>query len=498
MPRFLRSLWCLPSFGADVTAIEGLPVPHSRVDVEVAIDDTVRKFNCAYLEDSADPEGSWDSWDTGGENGGIQTVVRPHLVGDLLLDHPRPPLDAQAAMDNTISITTGIVPTAMLRPLPLQVWLLIIDVLGAEGEYDALEACAKASEGVLKERAKKYVPDKLTFRMQEEVASINLRPRWTGPKEVRILGGDRSGQIPHLATFAWRLAGKWTKIERLTIESAEWPAYDGYLRSLLLYLAYFKTISKLSLSGVTFPTVLTFWRFVCAFPRLDWLALGDVRFVETDIDARTFSAFRLPSATTSKLFLVILPKRSLAMHHAGQPEMILAQTLSFPQASPSPWSNITHLALMDVTLPTAANFGRLLCAFPALKSLSIEGLLMFSEHGFNPSDVPMLLKLTDVELDNNFSLWSDAQTAYRYLKKHPHMQLRAQLSYSVKVTHEDSSWIAPLLELLYQVTSCICVIHLIFYVTDEAYLARLWADLPSLDDALSQIAFDKLDYVYKL
>lgn len=80
MPRFLRSLWCLPSFGADVTAIEGLPVPHSRVDVEVAIDDTVRcvamssyrKFNCAYLEDSADPEGSWDSWDTGGENGGIQ------------------------------------------------------------------------------------------------------------------------------------------------------------------------------------------------------------------------------------------------------------------------------------------------------------------------------------------------------------------------------------------------------------------------------------------
>ncbi|KAF9804392.1 hypothetical protein IEO21_09410 [Rhodonia placenta] len=353
-------------------------------------------------------------------------------------------------MDDTNSITTGIVPTAMLRPLPVEIWLMIIDELGAEREYDALEACTEADEGLLKERAERYVPNGMTFRTQEDVASINVRQRWEGPENVCIEGGSCSGErlpIPHLAAFTSRLARKWI-VHKLTIERAEWRVQDLDMTSLSLDLAFFDSLTHVRLQDVTFPSVLTFWRLLGTL-RFTQLDVRDVTFLKTAIDARTFSALRLSPATMQRTMSLLRPQNRGRQRLATLPSLQVAPCLLFPQASPSPWSNITHLALMDVTLPTAANFGRLLCAFPALKSLSIEGLLMFSEHGFNPSDVPMLLKLTDVELDNNFSLWSDAQTAYRYLKKHPHMQLRAQLSYSVKVTHEDSSWIAPLLELLY-------------------------------------------------
>ncbi|KAF9810333.1 hypothetical protein IEO21_06992 [Rhodonia placenta] len=433
----------------------------------------------------------------------------------------------------------------MLRRLPLEVWLLVIDELGAEGEYDALEAFAEASEGLLKERAERYIPEKMTFRTKEAVTSINLRQRWAGPKKVRILGEIRS--------------------EQLEIKRAEWPVHDFDLRSLLLDLACFD-IEYLVLWDVTFPTVLTFWRLVCTFPR--WIFLRDVRFAKTAIDARTLSAFRLPSAC--KLFLVVLPeqsdmdrRRSLATHPAGLLEMILAQT----QASPSPWSNITALTLIDVILPTAATFGRLLCAFPALKRLKIVRHFMFSEHGFNLSDVPMLSKLTKIVLDEDFLLWSDPQSVHdlvdlliqsgasrrlegidvwlspssrvgtsidialnrlvthagqslKYLRLNEVVQDKLPLfneasTYAapstaccfnisanthlehlvvqVEITHEGGSPLALLLELLHQVTLAhISNIDLLFIFTDKADLAKLWADLPHLDAALSKTSFKTL------
>lgn len=119
-----------------------------------------------------------------------------------------------------------------------------------------------------------------------------MRQRCAGPEKVHIEGGRRRGErlpIPHLATFASRLARKWTVVE-LTIERAEWRGQDLDLPSLLLDLAYFKDISTLCLCDVTFPSVLTFRRLVCAFPKLPSLSLRDVTFTETAIDARTFSA----------------------------------------------------------------------------------------------------------------------------------------------------------------------------------------------------------------
>ncbi|EED82046.1 predicted protein [Postia placenta Mad-698-R] len=317
-----------------------------------------------------------------------------------------------------LHITTGTVQSAMRRPLPLEVWLLVVDELGAECEYDALEACAKASEGLLKERAERYIPKEMTFRTQEEIASISVRQRWAGPTKVRIEGGRQSGErlpIPHLMTFASRLAGKWTDVKHLTIERAEWRAQDLDLRSLSLDLGRCNNIGNLHLYDVAFPSVLTFWRLVCAIPDLPMLFLRDVKFVKTaiDLNARTLSAFSVLCATDMD-DMPRLNSPGVAAHSAELLQMIVPQTLSSIQAPP--WSKVDSLDLWDVTLPTAAAFARLLCDLPALNWLTINGPCTFSEHGFNPSDVPlrsdMLSGLRDVSLGKDFSLFSDPQSVH--------------------------------------------------------------------------------------
>lgn len=57
----------------------------------------------------------------------------------------------------------------MLQPIPLEIWFLIIDELGAESEYDALSACSHVCPE-WQERTKKYILPEMTFRSQEEVA----------------------------------------------------------------------------------------------------------------------------------------------------------------------------------------------------------------------------------------------------------------------------------------------------------------------------------------
>ncbi|KAF9803142.1 hypothetical protein IEO21_09755 [Rhodonia placenta] len=301
-------------------------------------------------------------------------------------------------------ITTGTVPTAVLRPLPLELWLLIIDELGAEREYDALEACAEASEGLLKERAERYIPNEMIFRKQEEVASIKMGLHWKGPERVRILGGMRRGgrlPIPHLATFASRLARKWTRAGTLTIEKAEWRVQDLDQHHLLLDLAYFNNVSTLFLYGVTFPTVLTFWRVVCTFPQLRWLHLYDVKFVRTAIDARTFSAFRLLSAPRLEEMDMLPPMSSdggrLVSHQetdsAGLLLALLAQTVS--SLKEPPWRNVRLLYLWDVMLPTAADLECLHFALPSLELFMIFGPLSV------PIDTHVQQELRKVPMEDN-------------------------------------------------------------------------------------------------
>ncbi|EED78891.1 predicted protein [Postia placenta Mad-698-R] len=454
-------------------------------------------------------------------------------------------------MNNTTSITTDPVATAMSWLLPMEIWLMIIDELGAEREYDALEACARATEGSIQERAWRYVPDEMAFRTQEDVTSINLALRWEGPFKVRIEGGRRSGErlpIPHLATFASRLARKWTRVEILTIERAEWRVQDLDPHTVLLNLECF-SISSLHLHDVTFPSILTFWRLVCALPHLKWLLLRHVDIVKTAVDARTVSALRLLSATSLKVIYMMRPDEygvdrpgSLATHSAGLLQVILVQTL--PSLKTPPWSNLWGLNLWAITLPTATAFGRLLCAFTALVSLRIDGSCTFSEHGFNPKDVHDLvdlliqtgasecLELITAWLSPSLRELSSIDGALNRLVKHagqslkdlrlralpqnslpPHnetMMYRDTIGYfdistnthlerlacSLDIAHGSNSPIAPVTELLKQVAPAgITHINLSFRLTGRADPAKLYTDLLQLDAALSRNIFCKLEEV---
>lgn len=356
----------------------------------------------------------------------------------------------------------------MCRPLPLEVWLLIIDELGAQGEYDALEACAEASEGLLKERAERSIPQEMTFRTQEEAASISVRQRWDGPREVRIEGGRRSGErlpIPHLETFASRLARKWFNVHALTIERAEWRAQDLDLPSVLLNLAClfppywhihsflpsFNSIRHLRLHEVTFPTVLTFWRLVCALPSLSDLYLRDIKFVKTAINARTLSALRPLCRTTMLRTICVLRPDGSGVERPGSLAMYsVTGLLLMPFIKMPPWVNVSNLHLWEVTLPTAAAFAHVLCALPALAVFAIQGPCSFLEHGFDPKDIPMQLgklsKLRNIELGKVFSICSDPQSV------HDLVDILFQTGTSV---HLDTmtAWLSPSL----RVVTCIDV-----------------------------------------
>lgn len=201
-----------------------------------------------------------------------------------------------------------------------------------------------------------------------------------------ILGRDRSGEIPHLATFGSRLAQKWTRVENLTIERVEWRVQDLDLHSVSLDLGCL-TVYWLGLHDVRFPSILMFWHLVCIFPKLKWLSLRDVKFVRTAIDAQMLSALRLLSPIGLHRITLFQPEESGSVQHAMPFTGLLAHSLPFIKTSP--WHNVLRLDFWDVTLLTAAAFGHLLCAIPTLECLFINGPCTFSGHGFNPSDVPL-------------------------------------------------------------------------------------------------------------
>ncbi|KAF9810334.1 hypothetical protein IEO21_06993 [Rhodonia placenta] len=206
----------------------------------------------------------------------------------------------------------------------------------------------------------------------------------------------------------------------LTFDSTEWRAQDLDLRLLILDLGCLSQICHLSLYDVTFPSALTFWRLVCTLPQLRWLYLRDVTFVKTAIDARTFSAFRLLSATNLEHVWLWSDGRpgSRATDSAALLQVISAQPVLYSLRAP-PWSKVWSLELWDVTLPTAAAFGHLLYALSDLHLLVIHGPCIFPDHGFNPTNVPtppgMPSGFRTIELGKNFSLCSDPQSVHDFV-----------------------------------------------------------------------------------
>ncbi|KAF9805970.1 hypothetical protein IEO21_08868 [Rhodonia placenta] len=314
----------------------------------------------------------------------------------------------------------------MVKPFPNEIWLDIFKGLAKEGEYDALERCRVVCRE-FQPMARECLGTCITFKNAEEVEQIKVDAsggrlrRWGGPQGVIITGGnseDACRPIPHLATFASRLAGRWPGVEWLKITNAEWRARDLDLDAVLRDLAVF-SITYLDLREVSLPSILTLGRIVCAFPRLKQLVLRDVQFIQNPFDANIISRVRLlPHLQLERLWLD-------HGHNGAEPrpsfvELVDVMTaisnrrcpvapLSLAQASP--WSAVRRLALGKVTFPSVTTFARLLCALPALGTLELWGPCAFVKHGFDLRSVPvhpgLPFQLANVQLIEDFSIGSD-------------------------------------------------------------------------------------------
>ncbi|KAF9815597.1 hypothetical protein IEO21_04518 [Rhodonia placenta] len=155
----------------------------------------------------------------------------------------------------------------MVLPFPNEIWLDIFKGLANEGEYDVLERCRVVDDSGGKLR------------------------RWSGPTDVSIVGGnskDGRRPIPHLATFASRFAGRWTRVRNLLIHSAVWRARDLDLDTIVRDLAAF-AITHLCLRDVTFPSILTLGRLASPWSAVRRLTLGHVTFPSVTTFARLLS-----------------------------------------------------------------------------------------------------------------------------------------------------------------------------------------------------------------
>ncbi|KAF9816737.1 hypothetical protein IEO21_03899 [Rhodonia placenta] len=309
----------------------------------------------------------------------------------------------------------------MVRPFPNEIWLDIFYGLAKEGEYDVLERCRVVCKD-FELMARECLQLNMRFKNVEEVERIkvdvpggrSLR-RWGGPQRVYILGGNQEDgcrPIPHLATFASRLAGRWPRIEELSITDAVWRARDLDLDTIVRDLAA-STITKLRVINIILPSILTFGCLLCALPHLKKLTLCDVQFTQHPLVAGSISRLHLLPRTQLKTLYLTDGRDDSELRPSFVELVDLMAAVSNRRclvpspnlAQVSPWNAVRSLTLDHVTFPSVTTFARLLCALPALKSLKLEDLYAFVKHGFDLTSVPVLpglpLHLADVDLGNN-------------------------------------------------------------------------------------------------
>ncbi|KAF9802495.1 hypothetical protein IEO21_09884 [Rhodonia placenta] len=314
----------------------------------------------------------------------------------------------------------------MVRPFPNEIWLDIFHGLAKEGEYDALERCrvvCREFEPMAEECLTWY----MAFKNVEEVGRIKVGisggrlRRWSGPERVYIEGGnlyDGRRPIPHLATFASKFVGRWPRVKKLWIEYAMWRAQDLDLDAVVRDLAAF-AITHLCLRVVTFPSILTLGRLLCALPRLKTLTLYGVQFTQHPLDVGAISRFHLlPHTQLETLYLdhghddtELRPSfvELVDLMAAVSNRRCLVPPPSFAQASP--WNTVRRLVLGRITFPSVTTFARLLCALPSLEALRSYDSFAFVKHGFDLRSLPvhpgLPLHLADVALGHNYPLHSD-------------------------------------------------------------------------------------------
>lgn len=289
----------------------------------------------------------------------------------------------------------------MVSPFPTEIWLDIFKGLAEEGEYDTLERCrvvCREFEPMARENLKSHI----VFKSIEEVERIkvgvsgaNRMRRWGGPATVLIMGWPQ-GAIPHLATFASRLGGRWPSVDTLNIISAVWRTRDLDADAVFRDLARFSSIDRLFLDHVTFPSILILGRLLCALPRLKSVNLTNVEFNQHPFDTAAISHLRLlPNIQLEALSLnywVINEEPSPSFVEFVDIVAAVSNRVSIVPLDDLTqgclWSTVRSLQLCNIIFPSGATFARLLCALPALEDLDISGPCTFMKHDFDLRSVP--------------------------------------------------------------------------------------------------------------
>ncbi|KAF9816772.1 hypothetical protein IEO21_03934 [Rhodonia placenta] len=289
----------------------------------------------------------------------------------------------------------------MVLPFPTEIWLDIFKGLAEEGEYDTLERCrvvCREFEPMARECLKSHIVFKSieeVERIKVDIPGANRMRRWGGPATVLIMGWPR-GAIPHLATFASRLGGRWPSVDTLNIISAVWRARDLDGDAVFRDLARFSSIDRLFLDHVTFPSILILGRLLCALPRLKSVNLTNVEFNQHPFDTAAISRLRLlPDTQLEALSLnywVINEKPNPSFVEFVDIIAAISNRISIVPLDELThgclWSTVRSLQLCNIIFPSGATFARLLCALPALEDLDVSGPCTFMKQGFDLRSVP--------------------------------------------------------------------------------------------------------------
>ncbi|KAF9809318.1 hypothetical protein IEO21_07447 [Rhodonia placenta] len=276
------------------------------------------------------------------------------------------------------------------RSLPVELWMHILDDVVGERNYDVIARCARVCR-FFRNMCQMHLMGVFTFGSDEDVERLKTDMAakeiggWPGPDVVYIRSGKDSKSIPHVATFASRFAGRWTRIEQLRFAETSWPsslrAADA---AVFRNLSRFASITKLDLCEVTFPSIVTFGALVSALSGLKELYLLDVNFTGSSVlsDPRTLSDFRL-LPPTDNLRNIIVGYVSEDGHHGFHPSawQCYIELLDFMTAvsnpcgkSPRvyPWGAVRNLRLDENVWWkfSSSSIARLLHALPSLENLN--------------------------------------------------------------------------------------------------------------------------------
>jgi len=174
-------------------------------------------------------------------------------------------------------------PRMPLREIPVEVWENVIDELQDDiNDWSTLLACARVCRGWTA-RSRLHLWKSLILQRPEQVAQLAKLVR-TGSWEVEECRTVTIKFRPRtLSLFAMMFAGKMPRLEELEVRHAEWKPGEMHA-DVFLHLSAFTSITRLTLSGITFPSVQTFGRLVSALPSLATLVCHRIEFRAHDVN----------------------------------------------------------------------------------------------------------------------------------------------------------------------------------------------------------------------